>query len=221
MTTDEKLDHINDYCRDHWNLFCKFSQEIPKYPNALKLSKWYKNELIEAEQKIASVESTFDLSCICKKGCTGCCKQLIPIIDLELKAMSPAFDLLDIDTKRVLKQKVEKTCDMLSSNGFNINSVMTITVGEKMAQQQEKYFKLNIPCPLLDENGECMVYNVRPVTCMAYRNYGGMNCDTSYWVDESFQYEMFSGQIITRLSQTKKNGISNVMLLPFAIQEIL
>ena len=39
-------------------------------------------------------------------------------------------------------------------------------------ENNERYLKLDLECPLLSEDKLCSIYNYRPMTCATFRNYG-------------------------------------------------
>lgn len=39
-------------------------------------------------------------------------------------------------------------------------------------KHSEEYFNMHLMCPFNNEKGECIVYDIRPIVCWGYRNYG-------------------------------------------------
>ncbi len=198
----------------------KFKQEIPKSPNPLKLSKWYSSETQEISEQIDMIENECNFHCSCSKGCSACCNQLIVVSSSEFLAMQVALENLSNNDKLHIKEIVNNQYRLLEDSNITNATIMSATNQAKMSEIQEAYFKLNLPCALLDENNECLIYSVRPTLCLTYRFYGDKNlCKTSFNLNESLKYDDWESAFLKRLFVARKPSI--LTSLQFALKEFL
>lgn len=197
------------------------SEPIPNGPNPLTLSKWYAKEITWANSQIDSAEAENNAVSSCRKGCTSCCKQAIAVLSSEMLAIKPSLTNLSKEQKSKLYEDTTKICEELKENG--IDSSFNIHCGEAaMKRLQDKYFSLGINCPLLDQDGTCSVYSVRPMACWSYRYYGdAKECELSYDVPNSIKYDDWEKAVLERLFKAKKPDKKGIQLLPFALKEMM
>lgn len=202
----------------------KFSQAIPKSPNALALSKWYSNEVLTVTEQISSLETELNISCSCSSGCSACCYQLIAVANPETIMLSYAISQMDNDTKSRIKSTINNQCEILTNHGFSPSTLNTYMPLSEQAENQikEKYFSLNLPCPLLDESNNCYAYHIRPSVCWAYRNYGDPDqCKNSVYVPTAMLFDDWSSKVLQRLFTAKRPGRSGMLILQFALKSAL
>ncbi|MEZ4691228.1 MAG: YkgJ family cysteine cluster protein [Ignavibacteria bacterium] len=89
----------------------------------------------------------------CKKGCSQCCSQIFRITMLDSEVIISHINNMDIAQQEFLKSKAEKYIDL---------------TGHYKNESDEFFVKPEIPCPALDENGSCMIYEARPVICRRF-----------------------------------------------------
>ena len=99
----------------------EFCNSVPIRPNPLKLSKWMAEEISEVTSCIENIESKNGLTCVCKKGCSACCNQIIVVTSTECLSVKPLIENLSAEQKGRLKQRVLEQCRLLQMNGFSNN----------------------------------------------------------------------------------------------------
>ncbi len=99
----------------------------------------------------------------CRKGCPVCCNQLVPLSIAEVFYLEGIYYTLPIDLQIKIKDKINNLVKVLDNNKipFDLESIY------KNPSFEEKYFKLGISCPFL-ENNECVIYLQRPFICREY-----------------------------------------------------
>lgn len=200
----------------------KFPNTIPNSPNALMMYKWYKQEVVFASDQLDFLEQSCAHQNACEKGCSGCCNQLIAISDVELLALKTPLQNLSVAERKTLKCNTLKICNVLTDNGIALNSPMATKSKTSEQELQEKYFNLNLPCPLLNDQQECSFYEVRPSACWFYRCYGNpTDCSESWNYPSSINYDLLSSLVMRRLYTAKKPTKRGLMILPFALLELL
>jgi Fe-S-cluster containining protein len=103
-------------------------------------------------------------SCIkCEPHCSDCCHAIFGLFLIEAGYLKEHFDELTNEEKRAALlrcEEAEKSLERL----------------QKMLQAHEGDFQMQayimsrerIPCPLLNENQDCILYSYRPITCRVY-----------------------------------------------------
>lgn len=89
----------------------------------------------------------------CKEGCSQCCSQIFRITKIDAEIISNHVSDMDIEQQFLLKSKAE--------NYINIT-------GHTDIDSEEFFNKPKTPCPALNENGSCMIYEARPVICRRF-----------------------------------------------------
>ncbi|MBE0577685.1 MAG: YkgJ family cysteine cluster protein [Desulfuromonadales bacterium] len=111
----------------------------------------------------------------CRGGCSACCRGLFDITLLDAWLLKEAFANLTADTRtQVLIRCQSRLSDLLGRwPGLNNPYFLNALPEEEWLSMPEAD---QTPCPLLDENGYCLVYTARPLTC---RLHGLPNIDVS------------------------------------------
>lgn len=107
--------------------------------------------LNELETAMAAAIADYRVSC--KRGCASCCHSLVLITIPEAMALLPYVTptvRAAIDRWRALFPALAS----LPPPGVNITY-----------QNEEAYWRMGVPCPLLSPVGECTAYSVRPGVC--------------------------------------------------------
>lgn len=130
--------------------------------------KIYESMLEVCDERIDEFEELENRHCCCKKGCTYCCNQAIYLSPFEGKMLLASINKMTRNEKKMIRLKAESILDAIRENGIPMQLSPFIN---EMANN-EMYLKLNLPCPLLGEDGSCVVYKNRPLTCQSFRNYG-------------------------------------------------
>lgn len=100
----------------------------------------------------------------CRRGCTACCSQLFDITLLEAAYLSRHVRGLPPEKQAELQRRARayrpQRQKLLQDRG-----------GERWAQQIEGRLPLEglrLPCPALDPDGACSVYEARPLVCRKF-----------------------------------------------------
>ncbi len=101
----------------------------------------------------------------CQKGCSYCCGQAIFVSGYEADIINKVvYNNAYSDSIYI---NALKYVDALREAGLT-EQVLAETDSK---EANEKVLSLNLKCPCLGPNEECLIYENRPITCMAYRNY--------------------------------------------------
>jgi SAM-dependent methyltransferase/Fe-S-cluster containining protein len=104
----------------------------------------------------------------CKKGCGACCRQLVPIPEVEARHIRDLVNAMPEPRRTEIRARFAEARRRLAESGLL----------EKLVQREEwredevqslgiQYFLQGIPCPFL-ENESCSIHPDRPITCREY-----------------------------------------------------
>ena len=104
----------------------------------------------------------------CKKGCGTCCRQLVPISEVEARRIGELVESMDEPRRSHVKARFADAQARLRENGMldklldrdNWNEDDFLTNGTA-------YFHQGVACPFLEEES-CSIHRDRPVTCREY-----------------------------------------------------
>jgi len=111
----------------------------------------------------------------CRGGCSACCRGLFDITLLDGFLLREAFAALPAPVRADVLQKCNARLAELQRRWPDLRPpylLNNLPEAEWSAMPEDDA----TPCPLLDANGFCMVYNSRPLTC---RLHGLPNIDAS------------------------------------------
>ena len=194
---------------------------IPEKPNPRMLNKFYQEEVTWANKQIDEVEEEVGIKCTCKKKCNYCCNQPIAVTSAEVEIIRAYITNISIKERNILLKKVTEVCDKITESKIEVN-LNVFRSEESIGHYLDKYFNLNISCPMLTEEGLCNIYEIRPSVCWSYRNYGDPKmCINNYSVSSSLKYDLYEQIILQRLLKAKKPKKNDIRLLPFAAKDLL
>ncbi len=137
---------------------------------ALDFSEFFKRyEAIigEADQVFETVKAKFAENVRCEKGCSDCCHALFDLTLVEALYLNKHFlerfsgkakskVLAQADESDRLVHRLKRDAFKAAKEGASAQAILA-----EMA-------KVRVRCPLLDDEGACLMYDKRPVTCRIY-----------------------------------------------------
>jgi len=125
----------------------------------------YEKLLEEVDGWFADCLSQHSADIVCHRGCSACCRGLFDITLLDALCLKRGFDRLPETVRSSVQMKAVARLSGLSDAwpGFGrpwmLNHLPEEIWDEMMPEEDET------PCPLLSEEGICLVYSQRPMTC--------------------------------------------------------
>ena len=128
----------------------------------------YEQLRAEADSLFGQMSERYAECVTCTKGCSDCCHALFDLSLVEAmyinKAFKTAFDYgaqrSEILTRAAATDrkltKFKRELFLMEKNGESETAIMA------------KAAEIRIPCPLLDDNASCLLYQARPITCRLY-----------------------------------------------------
>ncbi len=128
----------------------------------------YETLVAEVDNIFGHIRNAHPDCVICEVGCSDCCHALFDLSLVEAMYINHAFtkqvpygkersDILthaaDLDRKAV---RMKREFYRASKDGQSAEDIMTEAA------------KMRMPCPLLDAESKCLLYDSRPITCRLY-----------------------------------------------------
>ncbi|MGI8811699.1 MAG: YkgJ family cysteine cluster protein [Pyrinomonadaceae bacterium] len=123
-------------------------------------------ETVEAEGKTIS----------CKAGCGSCCRQPVPISEMEVYQIAELVASMPEPRRSQIKQSFAEGAEHFRSIGWfdDAKERADLTPSEphetavkNLVEMAMRYFYEGVPCPFL-ENEACSIHEVRPTACREY-----------------------------------------------------
>jgi len=102
---------------------------------------------------------------VCHRGCSACCRGLFDITLLDALYLKNGFELLPVHIQSAIRSKAMSRLNPLSERwplfcaSWLLNTIPESEWDDIMPEDDET------PCILLSEEGTCLVYDHRPMTC--------------------------------------------------------
>jgi Fe-S-cluster containining protein len=104
----------------------------------------------------------------CRKGCGACCRQLVPISEVEARHLAALVEAMPEPRRTQVRARFAEARHRLAETGLL----------EKLSRREqwqegdgrsvgEAYFQQGIPCPFLEEES-CSIHADRPIVCREY-----------------------------------------------------
>jgi Fe-S-cluster containining protein len=104
----------------------------------------------------------------CKKGCGACCRQLVPISEVEARRIAELVNELPEPRRSQIRARFAAARRRLEESGL-LEKILRRDAwsAEDFQRLGLEYFYLGIPCPFLEEES-CSIHPDRPITCREY-----------------------------------------------------
>lgn len=125
----------------------------------------YENLLGEVDGWFAACLSRYPDLIACHQGCSACCRGLFDITLLDALCLKRGFDRLPLSVQQAAQVKAVGPLVQLSEQWpefvrpWILNHIPEQEWDEMMPEDDER------PCALLSDDGACLVYAQRPMTC--------------------------------------------------------
>jgi Fe-S-cluster containining protein len=104
----------------------------------------------------------------CQAGCGACCRQLVPISQIEARQLALLVEQMPEERRLSVKARFAEAIKRLEEAGLieALRHQERVTPAEKLPLGLD-YFHLGIPCPFLEDES-CSIYEDRPLMCREY-----------------------------------------------------
>lgn len=104
----------------------------------------------------------------CRKGCGACCRQLVPVSEVEALHLARVLANLPDEARARVTARFEKAVAQLEQNGLLAS--LTQLAGRSKEEKRRiglAYFNERIACPFLEDES-CSIHPERPSACREY-----------------------------------------------------
>lgn len=124
----------------------------------------YQDLLGETDTWFARCQAAVGDEIACRQGCTGCCRGLFDITLLDAVLLRRGFDRLTPEQQRPIRERAwARVADLQRQwPGFAPPYILNLLPDELWTEMPEDDAT---PCPLLGDDGLCLVYAERPLIC--------------------------------------------------------
>lgn len=125
----------------------------------------YRQLLQEVDAWFAKCSLVASESISCRRGCSACCRGLFDITLLDAYLLRDGFDRLYDRPRGRVRERSKKRLDDVRliwpdySRPYLLNVYPEVEWDLAMPEEDET------PCPFLGDDGGCLVYDSRPMTC--------------------------------------------------------
>ncbi len=104
----------------------------------------------------------------CKKGCGACCRQAVPLAEIEVYQIAELVENLPEPRRTEIKKRFEEGCRRFRENGWfeRLDDYAKLSFDER-GQIIKDYFYENVACPFLEDES-CSIHPDRPIGCREY-----------------------------------------------------
>jgi len=121
--------------------------------------------LASVDQWFASCVSHARSEIACKTGCSECCRALFDITLLDAFYLKSGFDRLDPTIKATVLVKARERLVSLLKLWPDFEPPYILNYRPEEEWEMLMPDNDETPCPLLGDDGTCLVFNFRPMTC--------------------------------------------------------
>lgn len=125
----------------------------------------YGELLAEVDRWFAGCMERHPAEIACTSGCSACCCSLFDITLLDAWHLKNGFDRLPPTTRRQVLAKVEARVAEIREQWPDFSEPYLLNLRPEEEWSRVMSDEDETPCPLLADDGTCLVYDVRPMTC--------------------------------------------------------
>ncbi len=139
-------------------------EQLPRSATTGSLQK-YSHLLREIDVWFSHCQQLHPDMIVCAKGCSACCRGLFDITLLDAALLKTGFDRLSNEVKDKVSAKVKELLRVIQSIWPEFDHPFTLNHRSEEAMEALMDSDNNTPCVLLDNDGRCLLYDYRPMTC--------------------------------------------------------
>ncbi len=131
----------------------------------LPLAQRLSDQMVAVAERALAEQGT---SISCKKGCGACCRQLVPISEVEARRVRALVDELPEPRRSEIRGRFAEARRRLSEAGL-LPSLLRPEewTPDEYRSLASRYFQERLACPFLEEES-CSIHPDRPITCREY-----------------------------------------------------
>lgn len=104
----------------------------------------------------------------CRAGCGACCRQLVPIAEIEALELAEVVNRMPQERQAKVRERFAAAVKKLAEDGYFERLEAAAASGpDEFSSAVDEYFTFGIACPFL-ENESCSIHESRPIACREY-----------------------------------------------------
>jgi len=103
----------------------------------------------------------------CRAGCGACCRQLVPVSELEALHLAHVVEAMPADRRERVIQRFHQARERAEPSLRQFHAAIGGAAVEEIGKAADPYFALGIPCPFLEQE-RCSIHPDRPSVCREY-----------------------------------------------------
>jgi len=103
----------------------------------------------------------------CRAGCGACCRQLVPVSELEALHLAHIVEAMPADRRERVMQRFHDAVERTAPALRQFHAASGGATFEEIEKAADLYFAMGIPCPFL-EHESCSIHPDRPSVCREY-----------------------------------------------------
>lgn len=130
-----------------------------------EILKKYGALLAEVDAWFMRCMEAFPAEIACRSGCSECCRGLFDITLLDACYLKYGFDRLDAPVQATVRAKAIARLDALQILWPDFREPYILNYRPEEEWEALMPEDDGTPCPLVDDDGRCILYDFRPMTC--------------------------------------------------------
>jgi Fe-S-cluster containining protein len=104
----------------------------------------------------------------CKKGCAACCRQPVPLAEIETHQVAELVEAMPEPRRAEIKERFKRAWQHFANIGW-LDRLDASAAGTHEERQRlaGEYYRENVPCPFLEDES-CLIHENRPLACREY-----------------------------------------------------
>jgi Fe-S-cluster containining protein len=125
----------------------------------------YRQLLSEVDAWFSRCSELYPDKIACTRGCSECCRSLFDITILDAATLKNGFDRLPEAVRNNVRSRAEERLEQIRNIWPEFTHPYTLNYHPEEDWQLLMRDDDETPCVLLDDNGHCLLYDFRPMTC--------------------------------------------------------
>lgn len=103
----------------------------------------------------------------CRTGCSACCRQVAPVLPIEVPALARALDAMDTERRNAVIDRASAA--RRRAEAADLGAALDACGGTTIASRHclaTAWFELSIDCPFLEDHA-CSIHTERPLASVS------------------------------------------------------
>lgn len=125
----------------------------------------YSRLLSEVDDWFSRSQELHHEDIVCAKGCSECCRGLFDITILDAAFLKQGFEKLPEDVRTKVSLRAQEQLKRIQSIWPEFTHPFALNIRPEEEREELMTSDNETPCLLLGDDGRCLLYDFRPMTC--------------------------------------------------------